>query len=178
MKQLLKLACVFCTLIIFLGCYGKETLLLNNVKTIVTVDRGDDISEGDTLVITCIDYRFAFANQEFINKNLGIEGKYNHISIPGSIYNLVNPSTREVVFSKITKFVNFHLTDHIVIIGHRDCGGYGGFAAFGSEIAEYVYLTTDLKKSRQLLIEKFPVLRVDLYLETLTQEGVQFEKVL
>ncbi|HJW85500.1 MAG TPA: hypothetical protein VJ440_02585, partial [Candidatus Brocadiaceae bacterium] len=59
----------------------------------------------------------------------------------------------------------------------RDCGGYGGYAAFGSEIAEYVYLTTDLKKARQLLIEKFPVLRVDLYLETLTQEGVQFEKI-
>lgn len=82
-------------------------------------------------MITFIDYRFAFAKQEFINKNLAIEGKYNHISMPGSIYNLVNPSTREVVFSKITKFVNFHLTDHVVIIGHRDCGGYGGFAAFG-----------------------------------------------
>ncbi|MCF6148640.1 MAG: hypothetical protein E3K37_08270 [Candidatus Kuenenia sp.] len=177
MKSILKTFYIFCTLILLLGCYGKEGLLLNNTKTIVTLDKGEERSDCDTLVFTCIDYRFAFANQEFINKKLGIEGNYDHISIPGSIYNLVDPSTRDIVFSKINKFVNFHLIKRIIIIGHRDCGGYGGSSEFGSEIAEYVYLTTDLKKAKQILIEKYPILEIDLYLETLTKEGVQFEKV-
>lgn len=177
MRHFSKILYISFAVIAFSGCYGKEELLLNNTKTIVPLYKGEEKSDCDTLVITCIDYRFAFANQEFLNKKLEIEGNYDHISIPGSIYNLVNPSTREIVFSKITKFVNFHLTKRIVIIGHRDCGGYGGSSAFGSEIAEYVYLTTDLKKAKQIIMEKYPTLQIDLYLETLTKEGIQFEKI-
>ena len=181
MKHFLRKVYIFCivALVANIGCSKKEIPLFKDAKTIIELgkEEKEERSDCDTLVFTCIDYRFAFANQEFINKNLGIEGNYDHISIPGSIYNLVNPSTQEIVFSKITRFVNFHLIKRVIIVGHRDCGGYGGTSAFSSEVAEYIYLTTELKRAGQILIEKFPILQVDLYLENLTKEGIQFEKI-
>ncbi|OHB97298.1 MAG: hypothetical protein A2W74_00020 [Planctomycetes bacterium RIFCSPLOWO2_12_38_17] len=138
-------------------------------------------SDCDTLLITCIDYRYAVANQEFINETLGLKDNYDHISIPGSIYNLVNPETQGLLFSKFELSVRLHLIKRIVIISHIDCGAYGGSASFGSEIAERETLITDLTNARRLLIEKYPTLEVNLYIESLAKEGdglkVNFEKI-
>ncbi|MBM4055093.1 MAG: hypothetical protein FJ264_10590 [Planctomycetes bacterium] len=179
MKYFSKIVCIFClmTTVIYPGCSKKELPLFKDSKAVIPIDKEVERSDCDTLVFTCIDYRFAFANQEFLNEKLGLNGNYDHISVPGSILNLVNPATQDIVFSKVTGFINFHLIKRVVIIGHRDCGGYGGSSAFGSKVAELVYLSTDLKKARQILIEKYPTLEVDLYLETLTREGVHFDKV-
>jgi len=143
----------------------------------ITLNPVDERADCDTLVFSCIDYRFAFANQEFINETLGLKNNYNHISVPGSIYNLVNPKTQELIIGKVTNLVNFHLIKHVVIIAHKDCGAYGGSSAFGSKFAEQEYLSADLRKARDILIEKYPILKVDLYLEELTPSGVVFEKV-
>lgn len=168
-----------------LGCaYNKTSshdLLVDNQQIAIAVQPEAARSDCDTLVITCIDYRFAVANQEFINETLGLKDNYDHISIPGSIYNLVNPETRALLFSKFALSVRLHLINRVVIINHRDCGGYGGSASFGSEIAEYETQTADLRKARTLLIEKYPTLQVDLFLESLVLEGgetkVHFEKI-
>ncbi len=155
---------------------------MDNQQIAITVQPETARTDCDTVVITCIDYRFAIANQEFINETLGLKDNYDHISIPGSIYNLVNPETRALLFSKFALSVRLHLINRVVIISHRDCGGYGGSTAFGSEIAEYETQTADLRKARALLLEKYPTLQIDLFLESLVQEGgetkVHFEKVL
>lgn len=187
MKKTWKtLGIVFILSLIFpIGCaYNKSSspeLLLDNQQIAITVSPEAARSDCDTLVITCIDYRFAIANQEFINETLGLKDNYDHISIPGSIYNLVNPETRALLFSKFALSVRLHLIKRVVIIGHRDCGAYGGSASFGSEIAEYETLTADLRNARMLLIEKYPTLEVDLFLESLIREGdqtrIHFEKI-
>lgn len=163
------------------GCaYDKPVLSelpLHGQTVEIILNRGNGRTDCDTLVFSCIDYRFAFANQEFVNTTLGLKGNYSHISIPGSIYNLVNPETRDIVFGKVTNLVNFHLIKHVVIIAHKDCGGYGGSSAFGSKLVEQEYLSADLRKVRNILLEKYPILNVELYLEELTPEGVIFEKV-
>ena len=168
-----------------IGCaYNKSSLpdlLVDNQQIAITSNPETARSDCDTLVITCIDYRFAIANQEFINNTLGLKDNYDHISIPGSIYNLVKPETQELLFSKFALSVKLHLINRVVIISHKDCGGYGGSASFGSEISEYETLCADLRKARALLIEKYPTLEVNLYLESLVREGtetkVQFEKI-
>ncbi|MBM4064574.1 MAG: hypothetical protein FJ266_02870 [Planctomycetes bacterium] len=164
------------------GCALNKTSsphVLVDTQQIVT----SEISKPDcdTLVITCIDFRFVIANQDFINETLTLKDNYDHISIPGSIYSLVNPETRELLLNKFALSVNLHLIKRVVIIGHRDCGAYGGSASFGSDIAEYETLTTDLRNARELFIEKYPTLEVDIFLESLVQEGeqtrVHFEKI-
>lgn len=160
------------------GCSPNDTDLLLEHETVdIKLAPKERRADCDTLVFNCIDYRFAFANQEFLNDTLGLKDNYDHISIPGSIYNLVNPDTREIVFSKITSSVNFHLIKRVIIIAHKDCGGYGGSSAFGSKVAEEEYLSGDLRKAREMLIEKYPTLQVELYLEELTRENVHFEKI-
>lgn len=187
MKKIQKALCVVFALlfIITTGCASNKLsspdLLLDNQQIAITVSPEAAGSDCDTLVITCIDYRFANANQDFINETLSLKDNYDHISIPGSIYNLVNPETRELLFSKFALSVSLHLINRVVIIGHRDCGAYGGSAAFGSEIAEYETLTTDLRNARTLFIEKYPTLEVNIFLESLVQEAEQarihFEKI-
>ena len=168
-----------------IGCaYNKSSvpdLLVNNQQIAMTANPDSARSDCDTLVITCIDYRYAIANQELINETLGLKDNYDHISIPGGIYNLVNPETRELLFSKFALSVKLHLVNRVVIIAHIDCGAYGGSASFGSEIAENENLCADLRKARALLIEKYPTLEVNLFLESLVKEGeqvrVHFEKI-
>ncbi|MEP9410639.1 MAG: hypothetical protein HRF42_04430 [Candidatus Brocadia sp.] len=167
------------------GCaYNKASspdLLVDNQQIVIAVEPEARRSDCDTVVITCIDYRFAIANQEFINETLRLKDNYDHISIPGSIYNLVNPETRTLLFSKFALSVRLHLINRVVIISHRDCGAYGGSVAFGSEIAEYETHIADLRMARALLLEKYPTLQVDLFLESLVQEDgetkVRFEKI-
>ena len=174
------------SLILFAGCTSREPspdILVDNQQIVVNVDPSEIRPDCDTLVITCIDYRFALANQDFVNNTLKLKDNYDHISIPGSILNLVNPETQELVFSKFSLSVKLHLIKRVVVISHKDCGGYGGSASFGSDLSERETLTTDLRKARAFLIEKYPTLRVDLYLEYLSKEkegekeSVHFEKI-
>ncbi|MDE1888671.1 MAG: hypothetical protein KGJ87_01310 [Planctomycetota bacterium] len=168
-----------------MGCaYNKSPssdLLVDNQQIATPINPETARSDCDTLVITCIDYRFAAANQDFINEKLGLKDNYDHISIPGSIYNLVNPETRDLLFSKFALSVKLHLINRVIIITHKDCGAYGGSASFGSEIAENETLCADLRKAKALLIEKYPTLEVTLFLESLALEGneikVHFEKI-
>lgn len=170
-------------IITIMGCSYNKTSpdILYDQQMAMPLNPQTSRSDCDTLLITCIDYRFTAANQEFINDTLKLRDNYDHVSIPGSIYNLVNPETQGLLFSKFELSVRLHLIKRIVIISHKDCGGYGGSASFGSEIAERETLTTDLKNARRLLIEKYPTLEVNLYLESLINEGnsvkVNFEKI-
>ncbi len=187
MGKKLKLVCFVITLLLLIpiGCtynnLSSTDLLVNNQQIATAINPETLRSDCDTLVITCIDYRFAAENQEFINETLGLKDNYDHISIPGSIYNLVKPETRDLLFSKFTLSVKLHLINRVVVISHKDCGAYGGSISFGSEIAENETLIADLRNARDLLIEKYPTLEVNLFLESLVQEGdqvrVHFEKI-
>lgn len=187
MKKNFKPICFVIALFLLIptGCtYNNSSstdLLVNNQQITTTINPENTRSDCDTLVISCIDYRFASENQEFINETLGLKDNYDHISIPGGISNLVNPETRELLFSKFALSVKLHLINRVVVISHKDCGAYGGSVSFGSEIAENENLCADLRTARTLLIEKYPTLEVNLFLESLVKEGdqvrVHFEKI-
>ncbi len=121
----------------------------------------------DTLVITCTDFRFTSATQEFINDRLDLKGKYDYISIPGSIRNLMDSKTRDLVMNTFGISVRLHHVKRIVILAHQDCTiGYGGSSNFPDVGIEYKTICKDLKKARRLFGIRFPHLRVDLYYGT------------
>lgn len=121
----------------------------------------------DALVITCTDFRFTTATQEFINDRLGLKGKYDYISIPGSIRNLLDSKTRDLVLNTFGISVRLHHVKRVVILAHQDCTiGYGGSKSFPELAVEYKTICKDLKKARRLFGIKFPHLRVDLYYGT------------
>ncbi|MBI2469893.1 MAG: hypothetical protein HYV59_01435 [Planctomycetes bacterium] len=121
----------------------------------------------DALVITCTDFRFTTATQEFINDRLGLKGKYDYISIPGSIRNLMDSKTRDLVMNTFGVSFRLHHVKRVVVLAHQDCTiGYGGSNSFPEPEAEYKTICKDLKKARRLFGIKFPHLRVDLYYGT------------
>ena len=121
----------------------------------------------DALVITCTDFRFTTATQEFINDRLGLKGKYDYISIPGSIRNLLDSNTRDLVLNTFGISLRLHHVKRVVILAHQDCTiGYGGSKSFPELAVEYKTICKDLKKARRLFGIKFPHLRVDLYYGT------------
>lgn len=121
----------------------------------------------DALVITCTDFRFTTATQEFINNRLELKGKYDYISIPGSIRNLMDSKTRDLVMNAFGLSLRLHHIKRVVILAHQDCTiGYGGSQNFPELAVEYKTICKDLKKARRLFGIKFPHLRVDLYYGT------------
>lgn len=121
----------------------------------------------DALVITCTDFRFTTATQEFINDRLGLKGNYDYISIPGSIRNLLDSNTRDLVLNTFGISLRLHRVNRVIILGHQDCTiGYGGSKNFPEPEVEYNTICKDLKKARRLLGFRFPHLKVYLYYST------------
>src|SRR3989337_3215416 len=79
-----------------------------------------------TMVISCTDFRFGMATEELVNDVLGFMEDYDYFAIPGSINNMLNSETRELVLSTFGISVQLHHVKRIVIITHEDCIGYGG----------------------------------------------------
>lgn len=121
----------------------------------------------DALVITCSDFRFTTATQEFLNNRLGLKGKYDYISIPGSIRNLLDSKTRDLVLNKFGVSVRLHRVNRVIILAHQDCTGYGGSVAFNESADEFKAISKDLKKARMLMGIKFRHLKVYLYYGTI-----------
>ncbi|GJQ16222.1 MAG: hypothetical protein HBSIN01_01810 [Candidatus Brocadia sinica] len=128
----------------------------------------------DALVITCTDFRFTTATQEFINNRLGLKGNYDYISIPGSIRNLLDSRTRNLVLNTFGVSVRLHHVKRVVILGHQDCSiGYGGSKNFSEPLVEYKTICKDLKKARRLMRLRFPHLKVYLYYATVLSKDHQ-----
>lgn len=117
----------------------------------------------DALVITCNDFRFTTATQEFLNNRLGLEGKYDYLSIPGSIRNLMDSKTRYLVLDKFDVSVRLHHVNRIIIFAHQDCTDYGGSSAYKESTDEFKAISKDLKKARSLVGKNFRHLKVYLY---------------
>ena len=121
----------------------------------------------EALIITCNDFRFTTATQEFVNERLGLKGNYDYLSIPGSIRNLLDYNTRDIVLKNFGISMRLHHVKRLIIIGHQDCSiGYGGSTNFSEPADEYNTICADLKKARRLLRIRFPHLKVYLYYGT------------
>ena len=128
----------------------------------------------DALVITCTDFRFTTATQEFINNRLGLKGNYDYISIPGSIRNLLDSKTRDLVLNTFGVSFRLHHVKRVIILGHQDCSiGYGGSKSFPEPIVEYKTICKDLKKARTRMRIRFPHLKVYLYYATVLSKDHQ-----
>lgn len=180
-KKILKKFTVIHTLLLFI-------VIISITKTNITLSseesKGKDIEKSkksikyskffdekthwcDALVITCSDFRFTTATQEFINDRLGLKGSYDYISIPGSIHNLLDPKTRGIVLNTFGVSVRLHHVKRIIILGHQDCSaGYGGSKNFSEPVIEYKTICKDLRKARRLMRIKYPHLKVYLYYST------------
>lgn len=114
----------------------------------------------DALVVSCIDFRFQKYIQKWLGENLQNK-TYDYVGFAGATKNL------NTILNQLDISVRLHSIKQVILMHHEECGAYG------SESTPEKH-AQDLKKAKQIILEKYPQLLVDLYY--LHLDG-KFEKV-
>lgn len=134
------------------------------------------IHHCDAVVLACIDFRFWKETMQFVEQNLGIES-YDFPKLPGSAKAINESQDGDVSMMCLGVPCDLHGVDKIVIVNHSDCGAYGGSGKFeGDVLAEQQFHETELRKAREIVLEKYPEKEVVLAYARLSanQEEVEF----
>jgi hypothetical protein len=132
------------------------------------------------LVMYCSAARYQQHFEEFLVEGLKLEN-YSLLAIPGGVHAMVLmdylPKFNWAGW-RWTKFlVDADSPPRIVLIGHEDCRWYKHLFPVHHQTPQE-HITGDLRRARQVLAERFPKVRVDLYYAHLDPQGhVLFEAV-
>lgn len=118
-----------------------------------------------TVIVNCMDFRLVKTLQDWAKKQ-GLEGDFDLVSLGGSAMNIVDVVRRDFMFKQLEISVGLHHAKRVILINHQDCGAYGGSEAFESAEAEKAKHEEDLKRSKELVLTKFPDVKVELYYMT------------
>lgn len=132
-----------------------------------------------TLIINCMDFRLQKPLIEFA-ESLGLKGDYDLISVGGAGKSLASPKDsrdRDFLLEQIDISINLHKASKIIIAHHKDCGAYGGSNNFGSDEEEKMQHFTDMKKSAEIIKEKYPEAQIELYYIDSLDDKWLFEKI-
>jgi|AP95_1055475.scaffolds.fasta_scaffold89984_3 carbonic anhydrase len=108
-----------------------------------------DAHECEALVLTCMDFRFREATQQFVKEGLGINQFDGPISIPGVCKGIAEANSIVTDFAKfaIETALKVHHIKKVLIIHHEECGAYG----ISDRDVEFQKETEDEKKGDAIL---------------------------
>ena len=119
----------------------------------------------DAAVVWCFDHRFELAFRKFLERRGFINT--DSIKIAGGAKALATPdseSERSVVIEQIRKSMRLHRTQHVILMMHSDCGGYGGLAAFGNNRHnEAEQLKGELAQAADYLQSQIPGIKISRF---------------
>ena len=134
--------------------------------------------QAKAVVLHCMDYRFVHKIVHFL-KDRGLIDQYDDVAAAGAAKNLVDPmipSDKEFVLRQLQMAKKFHDVQQVVMINHKDCGGYGKI--FNSPEEELARHTKDLKAAKKLVEAEIPGVTVATYLAGLQSDGhVEFTPI-
>lgn len=113
----------------------------------------------DTLVVSCVDFRFRPLVAEWIGEKFG---SADHVAVPGASKPVIESSD---VLDWLKLLVGLHEVKKVVIADHLDCGAYGGSKKFdGDSDAEVSMHAQQLSTAKQKLVEALPGVEVETFL--------------
>ena len=119
-------------------------------------DSPQEVYKADACVISCYDARFDLAVRKFL-KRCGVV-TYDHVKIAGSAKSLAAPecaSDRDFVLRMIRTSAKLHHSGRALIIGHNECGAYGG--------ASPDVIAADVVRGAEVLRASEPAMTVECY---------------
>lgn len=125
--------------------------------------------QAHSILITCMDFRFVKRIHDFFGQDQRLNGLYDHLALAGGAKSLVwpaTPSDKEFVLRHIELAQKLHHIVEVILVNHQNCGAY-------DDHDSQVQHETDLRKSRQIIREVFPQLKVRLFYATLEEKGKQ-----
>lgn len=137
----------------------------------------DGIHHCEAAVLCCIDFRFWRQTMRFAEEHLGLKS-YDFPKLPGAA-KAINESTEgDVSQGCFCVPCDLHQAEKIVIVNHEDCGAYGGSSKFeGDKNAEEEFHSEELKKAREVINQKYPDKKVELYYARLSDDKQEVEFV-
>jgi len=126
------------------------------MKKLFHFDTAAEHYKADACVVSCYDARFDLVLRKFL-KRRGLN-LVDHLKIAGSIKGMASPdneSDREFLLRMIRISMRLHRPDLVVMVGHADCGAYGGAGADS--------IAADLSRAREVMRSAEPSLPVECY---------------
>lgn len=115
----------------------------------------------ELLVIRCYDFRFRKYDQLFVEKFLKILD-FDLTAIPAPAKKLIEDTRiRKMLLNDIKNICQkLHHIKKVLLLGHWDCGGYGGSKNFSHPFLEEKTYLVDLKKAKKLFQKALPDLEI------------------
>ncbi len=135
-------------------------------------------NQAQAIALTCIDFRFRKALQEFFENELNLYA-VDHKADGGGVKMLLNEGpVRDWIFANFEIAFNKHNVNRIILINHQDCGAYGGSEAFEGLEDEMNKQEIQLRHGVSVVQSKYPDKQVEAYLALFDINGkVTFKKV-
>ncbi len=130
-----------------------------------------------------MDFRLNGELNEWIKELELFDGGFDIISLAGASKDLVdgNEEVKNNFLKHIGVSVNLHQVEKIIIFHHSDCGAYAQSYQFSSIEKEKEKQVEDMKKAKEIILEKYPEVEVVFVwgeLKDKNGEEIEFEVVL
>lgn len=123
------------------------------------------------LISHCIDFRLGKPLKKYL-EDKGILGQCDLVSAAGGVKNT------DFLLGQIEISVNLHQIKEVILINHTDCGAYGGSKNFEFFEKERDFHIQEMEKARDLVLAKYPDLKVSLLLAVIDPSGsVDFQNI-
>ena len=131
------------------------------MHTVKVPDELLNAHECEALVLTCMDFRFREATQQFVKEGLGINQFDGPISIPGVCKGIAEANAIVTDFTKfaIETALKVHHIKKVLIIHHAECGAYG----ISDRDVEFQKETEDERKGNAILNGLYPDLSFRMF---------------
>lgn len=120
----------------------------------------------ETLLVSCVDFRFRNEVEELMSGFLHLEGDYDEIALPGASLAIVEKKYPEwsIALEEVIELLKgLHHIKRVIFLDHRDCGAYKimkGKKALATRALETKTHRTVFKGARKFMREHFPELQV------------------
>ena len=121
------------------------------------------------LILGCLDYRIQATVSEFSRQRF--DGLADYLALAGGPKKIVDRATRSQVVEQIKLAVSLHEMKTIVLMGHQDCGAYGGSTAFENLTTEISHLVWDIFTARNELESALASAQITIDVAFLTYTG-------
>ena len=116
------------------------------------------------LLIRCMDFRLRDELMNWIDESGLFEGGFDVISLAGASKSLADGSgeIKDFFLQQVSVSTDLHHASRVVVFHHSDCGAYAKDCSFASKEEEKTKQIEDMKKTREILKEKYPSVEVIL----------------
>jgi sugar phosphate isomerase/epimerase len=119
-----------------------------------------------------MDFRLRHELTGWIDGNELFEGGFDVISLAGASKSLADGSEeiRDFFLRQVSVSTDLHHAERVIVFHHSDCGAYAKDYSFSSPEEEKARQVEDMKKTREILKERYPQVEVILVYGELKDE--------